>query len=184
MGSHIKKKIVVQRKRRETTTGIWNEIKEIPKEDLVYVDESGINECLVREMARAPRKERVYGETSGKKFARENMIAGWNCGKVVAPMGFKCNCNATLVETWAEKCLVPELKPGQVVILDNAKFHNKEKVRKIIEKAGCRVIFLPPYSPDLNPIEHFWDWLKNKIRDIIHQFKTLEDAMMAAVNAK
>ncbi|GHU12984.1 transposase [Alphaproteobacteria bacterium] len=145
-----------------------NEIKEISKEDLVYVDESGIEECLIREMARAPRNERIYGETSGKKFARENIIAGWNCGKVVAPMGFKCNCDAILVETWAEKCLVPALKPGQVVILDNAKFHNKEKLRKIIEKAGCRVIFLPPYSPDLNPIEHFWDWLKNKIRNIIH----------------
>ena len=59
-----------------------NEIKEIAEEDLVYVDESGIEEHLIREMARAPRNERVYGEKSGKKFARENIIAAWNAGKV------------------------------------------------------------------------------------------------------
>ena len=161
-----------------------NEIKEIAEEDLVYVDESGIEEHLIREMARAPRNERVYGEKSGKKFARENIIAAWNAGKVVAPMGFKCNCDAILVETWAEQCLVKELKPGQAVVLDNARFHNKERLREIIEKVGCRVIFLPPYSPDLNPIEHFWDWLKNKVKDIVHQFETLELAIMAAVNVK
>jgi transposase len=135
-------------------------------------------------MARAPRGQDVYGKILGQRFTRENIIAAWNVGKTVAPMGYKCNCDAKLIETWVEQRLMKELKPGQVVAMDNARFHNKERLKKIIEKAGCRLIFLPPYSPDLNPIEHFWDWLKNKVRDIVHQFETLEFAIMAAVNTK
>jgi transposase len=68
--------------------------------------------------------------------------------------------------------------------LDSARFHNPERLRNIIESVGCRLIFLPPYSLDLNPIEHFWDWLKNKVRDIAYLYQTLELATMAAVNAK
>jgi transposase len=139
---------------------------------------------LVREYGRAPRKERVYGEKSGKKFARQNTIAGWKAGKIVAPMGYQCNCDAKVVETWAEKILISELSPGDVVVMDNARFHNPGRLRNVIERAGCRLIFLPPYSPDLNPIEHFWNWLKNKVRDIAHLYQTLELAVMAAVNAK
>jgi transposase len=58
-----------------------------------------------------------------------------------------------------KEVLIPELTPGKVIIMDNAKFHNPTRLKKLIEDAGCRLIFLPPYSPDLNPIEHFWDWV-------------------------
>lgn len=137
----------------------------------------------MREYARAPRKERVYGEKSGKKFERENTIAAWKAGKIIAPMGYKCNTDSVLVETWVEKVLIPELPPESVVVLDNANFHNKKRLTKLLKDANCRLIFLPPYSPDLNPIEHFWDRMKNKIRDTAHLYETLELATMAAVNA-
>jgi transposase len=55
-----------------------------------------------------------------------------------------------------EKILCPELRPGQVVIMDNASFHKSPRIRKIIENVGCQLLYLPPYSPDLNPIEHYW----------------------------
>lgn len=139
---------------------------------------------MIREYGRAPRGEKVCGEVSGKKFDRQNIISALNLCKPVAAFGFKGSCDSILFETWLEKVLIPELSPGDVVVVDNAKFHKSEKARRLIESAGCRLVFLPPYSPDLNPIEHFWDWLKNKVRDIAHMFETLELAIMAAVNTK
>jgi transposase len=138
---------------------------------------------LVREYGRAPRKERVYGEKSGKRFGRQNTIAAWNMGKIIAPLGYQCNCDAKVVETWVKELLIPQLPEGSVVVMDNARFHNPQRLKKLIEDANCRLIFLPPYSPDLNPIEHFWNWLKNKVRNTAHLYKTLEFATMAAVNA-
>jgi transposase len=69
------------------------------------------------------------------------------------------------------------------VVLDNANFHSKERLTTLVENAN-RLIFLPPYSPDLNPIEHFWNLLKNKIRDIAHQYDSLGFATMTTVNLK
>jgi len=78
---------------------------------------------------------------------------------------------------WIETFLVPVLKPGQVVILDNATFHKSEKTRRLIENVGCSLLFLPPYSPDLNPIEKFWAWFKARIRKLIQNFSTLAQAI-------
>ena len=63
--------------------------------------------------------------------------------------------------------LIPKLRPGQVPILDNASFHRSEKSKTLVEEAGCRLLFLPPYSPDLNPIEKYWANLKVKIRELL-----------------
>ena len=137
----------------------------------------------MREYARAAHRERVYGEKSGGKFSRQNVIAALNLRRIVAPMGYTCNCDAKLVETWFEKMLIPQLSPDDVAVIDNASFHNKTRLRKLVENANCRLIFLPPYSPDFNPIEHFWAWMKSKVREISHLHETLEIATMAAVNA-
>ena len=82
-----------------------------------------------------------------------------------------------LFDMWIETFLVPVLKPGQVIILDNAAFHKSDKTRKLIEDAGCTLLFLPSYSPDLNPIEKFWAWFKAHIRKIILNFSTLDQAI-------
>ena len=65
-----------------------------------------------------------------------------------------------------ERVLVPSLKPGMVLVIDNASFHKSKKIIDLVESVGCRVIFLPPYSPDLNPIEHYWAAIKSTIRKI------------------
>ena len=79
------------------------------------------------------------------------------CGKkVLAPFGYHGTCDAKLFNFWLEKFPVPLLKPGQIVIMDNASIHKTNTTQSIIDKAGCKLLFLPPYSPDLNPIEHFW----------------------------
>lgn len=82
-----------------------------------------------------------------------------------------------MFETWVEICLVPVLQPGQVVILDNASFHKGGRIQQLIEQAGARLPYLPPYSPDLNKIEHCWSWLKSRIRKCLSLFECLRDAM-------
>lgn len=85
-----------------------------------------------------------------------------------------------LFNFWLVNFLVPVISPGDTVILDNATFHKSEETRRIIQDARCELVFLPPYSPDLNPIEKFWANLKAKIRGSIHQFGSLANAIDAA----
>lgn len=75
-------------------------------------------------------------------------------------MVFNGSCSTLLFETWVEKFLIKELKPNQVVIMDNAAFHKSKRTKDLIESVGCTVLFLPPYSPDFNPIEKFWANMK------------------------
>lgn len=147
--------------------------KDIPKEDLVYVDESGMEEGSCKEYAWSEKGNPLQGKRSGKTYKRLNIIGALNNGNSLAPFTFYGSCNTEIFNLWVEKILLPELKPGQVVILDNASFHKSKKTREIIENAGCRVIFLPPYSPDFNPIEKFWAKMKKWIRNMIRNFDSL-----------
>ena len=105
------------------------------------------------------------------------MVAGWCNRKVLAPMTFEGYCDTLLFEAWVEQRLVPELSAGQVVVMDNASFHKSQRTQELIEKAGCRVLFLPPYSPDFNKIEKFWARLKNHLRQTISQFSDFWEAV-------
>ena len=73
---------------------------------------------------------------------------------------------------------MPKLVPGQVVILDNATFHKGGRIQNLVEQAGCQLIYLPPYSPDLNKIENCWSWLKSRIRKQLDKFDCLGDATL------
>ncbi|SPM45563.1 IS630 family transposase [Orientia tsutsugamushi] len=93
-------------------------------------------------------------------YERINIIAGYVNNKSIAPMIFNGACNTRLFEAWVQQVLINELKPAQFVVMDNAAFHKSKKTKELIESVGCKVIFLPPYSPDLNPIEKFWANMK------------------------
>jgi len=93
-------------------------------------------------------------------------------------MVFNGSCTAHLFETWVENFLTQELRAGQVVVMDNASFHKSKKIKDLIESVGCELVFLPPYSPDLNPIEKFWANMKRWIKHRIDQFSTLYDALV------
>ncbi len=121
----------------------------------------------------------MHGKKSGKYYLRTNIIAGLLGNKAIAPMVFNGSCNMELFETWVEQFLIKELKPGQYIVMDNAAFHKSKKVQELIESVGCGVIFLPPYSPDLNPIEKFWANMKRWIKNKITQFNTLYDALVS-----
>ena len=92
-------------------------------------------------------------------------------------MLFEGTCNTDLFVAWTEQQLVPSLKKGQTVIMDNASIHKSKKVRDLIEQAGCKLIYLPPYSPDLNPIETFWANMKKWIKENVLQIENTWDAL-------
>ena len=132
---------------------------------------------MSREYAWSERGKIVIGEKSGKRFARESFVAGLKNKQVLSPMCYKGTMNTSLFNFWLINFLIPTLSPGDTVVMDNATFHKSEETNKIITDAGCELIFLPPYSPDLNPIEKFWANLKNIIKRNIANFCTLADAI-------
>jgi len=144
---------------------------------LVFIDESGINQFLYREYGWSQRGQKVLGNISGKRYQRESFIAGLNNKKVIAPFCYTGICDSTLFNFWLANFLLPVLTPGHVIIMDNAAFHKSDDTRILIENAQCQLLFLPPYSPDLNPIENVWANIKAFIRKIMHQFSSLQEAV-------
>ena len=96
-------------------------------------------------------------------------------------MCFEGTCDTDLFNVWLKQELLPSLTPGQVLILDNASFHKSVATRKLVESFGCEIFFLPPYSPDLNPIEKYWANMKTKIRELLPTVATLAEALDLAI---
>ena len=96
---------------------------------------------------------------------------------------FEANCNGAIFERYIKKVLVPELQQDQIVVMDNVNFHKKDEVQKAIENAGCKVLYLPTYSPDLNPIEHCWFKIKNSIQKIKNNFEDFWDTVFQTLSA-
>lgn len=155
-------------------------VQTIPPQSIVYVDEMGINQYLYREYARAPRGQPIIAKVSGRKFKRTNIIAGVCNGKWVAPLQYNCSTDSILFEFWFENILLKEVEEGTTIILDNATFHKKSVLPGLAKKHNCEVLFLPPYSPDLNPIEKRWAWLKQKLRANLSNHTSLDHALWDA----
>jgi len=125
----------------------------------------------------SPAGERVEGLKSGRRQGRINMIAAYRAGQLLAPFTVEGACNRTVFEIWLETCLIPVLKPGEWVIVDNATFHHGGRIAQLIATTGAQVVYLPPYSPDLNRIEKCWAWLKSRIRKQLRETTNLREAM-------
>ena len=149
-------------------------------ENLVYIDESGIDNTEDYVYGYCKKGERFYGLKSGVRSQRVSMIAALNKREIVAPMTFEGYCDTDVFNTWFEKFLIPNLQPGQTVILDNASFHKSKKISELAESIGAEVIYLPPYSPDFNDIEHHWFAIKNRARKNIPIFKAFRQAVDSA----
>jgi transposase len=130
---------------------------------LVFVDESGANTAMTRTHGRAPVGQRVYTNTPGR-WESITMTCGMRLSGVTAPLAFLGATNTDIFESYVEDVLVPELKPGDVVIWDNLKPHKSEEAIEAVEAAGARVEPLPPWSPDLTPIEEMVSKIKGAMR--------------------
>lgn len=100
--------------------------------------------------------------------------------QILAPMQYNGTTDAPLFEYWFEQWLLPCLPADTVIVMDNASFHKKDELQKIADKHNRKIIFLPPYSPELNPIEKFWAVLKHWLKIHIREFDSLDDAIFAA----
>ncbi len=143
----------------------------------MYVDESGMDERDDYGYGWCERGKRFEALKSGRRTGRVNMIAAYCQQQLMAPFTIEGACNRVVFETWLETCLVPVLQPGQVVIVDNATFHHGGRIAALIEAVGCRLLYLPPYSPDFNRIEKCWAWLKSRIRKTLSKADSLRQAM-------
>ena len=145
--------------------------------NIVFVDECGLNRYYRREMARAKRGTRVRGVKSGRRFARTNVIAGVSGTKHLAVRCYDHSTTANFFEEWFEWELLSVVPEGSIIIMDNASFHRKAKLYEIASRYGVVILFLPPYSPELNPIEKSWANLKRWLKDNIIRFFSLEFAV-------
>ena len=154
-------------------------IKDIPQEKIIYIDETGIDTFLYRKYARAPKGKKIYEKVRGNKFERTSIVAAQAGNKIIAPLQYKGMMHSLFFEAWFEKHLIPELAQGTVIVMDNASFHRKKRLYELAEQYNVKIIFLPPYSPELNPIEHFWHWLKKKICDLLKFSQNLDEAILS-----
>lgn len=129
----------------------------------MFVDEFSIHTALTPSFGRAPRGERVV---LSEPFERErvSVIAALSLSGTHAPMTLAGAFDTASFDAWVEQVLVAELAPGAIVILDNVRFHHSGRARTILASAGIQVVPLPPYSPDLNPIENCISKIKQSLR--------------------
>ena len=144
---------------------------------MVFLDESGATTQMTRNYARAPRGQRVKEATPQGHWQTLTMLAALTLRGLQAPMTIAEPTDGDIFLAYLEQVLCPQLRPGQVVIMDNLSAHKVEGVRALIEATGARLMYLPPYSPDLNPIEQAWSKVKQFLRSL--KARTAEALEMA-----
>lgn len=154
----------------------------------MFVDESGVATNMARRYGRAEGGRRVRGAVPHGRWERLTLLGGLTLDGLAACLAVEGATDAAVMRAFVTHALVPVLRPGQVVVLDNLSAHKDAEVRRRVEAAGCTLLFLPPYSPDFNPIEPAWSKLKTLLRGLgartteaLHAaLTTLVDAITAA----
>ncbi len=121
---------------------------------------------MTRLRGRAPRGERLIDKTPHGHWKTTTLIAALGMSGVRCSTVVDGAVNGDVFEAFVEQVLVPDLRPGDVVIMDNLSSHKRQRIRELIEDAGARLVFLPPYSPDLNPIELIFAKVKQLLRSM------------------
>lgn len=131
---------------------------------LVFIDETWASTNMVRRYGRAPRNRRCVGYAPHGRWKTTTFIAGLRADRVIAPMVADGPMDGELFLAWLNQFLLPALRPGDIVVMDNLGSHKVAGVRRAIRKAKANLLYLPPYSPDMNPIERLFSKLKALLR--------------------
>ena len=150
---------------------------------LVFVDECGTHTSMTRRRARAPRGERARGRVPRNRGPVTTLLAGLSLAGMVTAMTVEGGTDTAVFAAYVEHFLLPALRPGQIVVVDNVGAHKPDRIRALIEAAGCLLVFLPAYSPDLSPVEEANSLLKTLIRAANARTRAALDAAIAAALA-
>ena len=137
---------------------------DLDPERLVFIDETWASTKMARTRGRAPKGERLRAAIPHGHWKTTTFVGALTIRGMIAPFVLDGPINRDAFETYVEKVLVPELIPGDVVIMDNLSSHKGQRVEAMIEAGGATLRFLPPYSPDFNPIENAFAKLKANLR--------------------
>ena len=164
------------------------QLKDTPLQDVVVIDESYATTTFTRLRGRCRRDQRLKAHVPHGHWKTLTMIGAITVQGVLAAASIDAATDAEVFRTFVSDVLLPSLRPGMVVVMDNLGAHKVEGIRQRIESAQCRLVYLPPYSPDLSPIENVWSKVKQTLRTTaarqvpaLHQ--AIEDAF-AAVRAE
>ena len=147
---------------------------------LVFIDETAVKTNLTRLRGRALVGERLYGSAPFGRWRTQTFVAGLSNDALIAPWVIEGAMNGPAFDTYIETQLAPLLEPGSIVVLDNLSTHKSPRAAAALKEKGCWFLFLPPYSPDLNPIELAFSKLKAHLRRI--GARTYDDLITAIGN--
>jgi transposase len=169
---------------KEARAAWFSTLAGVKVQDLVFLDEFGASTEMARTRARGPRGERVVCKEPAGHWKVISTIAAMTAKGMFAASSFEGATDTEAFLAFLREELVPLLRPGQVVVLDNLSVHKSPKVDELVEAAGAKVVRLPPYSPDYNPIEMAISKIKSLLRkEAKREAKTLLDAIDAALKA-
>jgi transposase len=177
-----KKKTLVASEQNETARAAWRELAgQLPSADVVFVDETGSHIAMTPLYAYAPRGQRAYGKVPRNYGTIMTLIASMSIQGMGEALLLDGAADAAAFEVYIEQVLAPSLRSGQIVIVDNLSIHLGNRVKQAIEAQGCRLLFLPAYSPDFSPIEEAFSKLKTVLRQ--HGARTREALQEAIATA-
>jgi transposase len=164
-GAPAQKKRLVAAERDEQARARWRaDAAALDPAAVVFVDETGAHTALTRLRARAPRGERAVGAAPRNPGPNRTLLAALTPAGIGPALVVEGAADGAVFAAYVEHCLLPALRPGQTVVLDNLSIHKDGRARALIEGAGCRLLFLPSYSPDFNPIEPAFAKVKAHLR--------------------
>jgi len=169
-GTHAKKKTLIASEQDRPDVAQqraqWRATQEqIPPEQVVFIDETWAKTCLTRTYGRSPIGTRLIEKVPSGRWQTTTFLGAMRADGFIAPLTVDGAINGPLFLAWVQQHLAPALRPGDIVVMDNLSSHKVAGVREAIEAAGAELRYLPPYSPDLNPIELAFAKLKKLLRD-------------------